>query len=289
MKGFARKILCLVMVLLLCVAMCAPAWAATTCKLYVDDVLIGSEAPKTEEDPQVYMDVPPEVKNGVSYVPLRFVSELFGAEVNLTWGQVWVTLDGTLVSLTIGEKTATVNGQTLELAGASYAKNGRTMVPLRFISEAFGYKVNYANGKIWIKTPALVIDGQEIAALCVRECMTTGGNDYLYAGREDLRYFDRLIYRKLVSGLGQKLDAQEAEAMVYQKEYYGQRIYTFLDENGNALQQMYVYEPKNVAGYVALVYEAVQGQWYRFDEKALPYVTKWLAMMKGELVSSDWM
>lgn len=268
-----KKMLCFVMALMVCVAMSVPAWAATTCKLYVDDVLIGTEAPKTEGDPQVYMDVPPEVKNGVSYVPLRFVSELFGAEVNLAWGQVWVTLDDTLVSLTIGEKTATVNDQTVQLLGASYAKNGRTMVPLRFISEAFGYKVNYANSKIWIKTPPLVIDGKEVAIMTGETHMTAEAFWTDYRGNIGING----LWNLFEGAKGQEIEepaGAKAEFVSFSSEddyYFGDDIYHFVGVDGVTIASLHYYILQNGDAEVLnkpkyIMQDEVSGKWYEMSQ-----------------------
>lgn len=47
------------------------------------------------------------------------------------------------VLIQIGSKNAYVNGENKIIDVAPYIKNGRTMVPLRFISEAFGARVDY--------------------------------------------------------------------------------------------------------------------------------------------------
>jgi len=89
------------------------------------------------------LDVPPRIINGRTMVPLRFVAEALGA--NVLWdaatNAVNITLGETRVSLTIGSPTATVNGQTVLLDVAPLVERGRTLVPVRFLSEAFGYEV----------------------------------------------------------------------------------------------------------------------------------------------------
>jgi hypothetical protein len=47
------------------------------------------------------------------------------------------------LQLTIGSKLAIVDGQIVELLEAPRIMNGRTMVPIRFISEAFGADVQW--------------------------------------------------------------------------------------------------------------------------------------------------
>ncbi|MGM9937403.1 MAG: copper amine oxidase N-terminal domain-containing protein [Candidatus Ornithomonoglobus sp.] len=83
---------------------------------------------------------------GVTLVPLRVISEAFGAAVDWDGDTKTVSIgygDKTL-TLQINNKSASVNDEenTLEEA-PQLTENGFTMVPLRFISEAFGADVSY--------------------------------------------------------------------------------------------------------------------------------------------------
>lgn len=49
----------------------------------------------------------------------------------------------TAVELKIGEKEYTVNGQELQADVAPQIIDGRTMVPLRFVAEAFGADIDW--------------------------------------------------------------------------------------------------------------------------------------------------
>ena len=86
------------------------------------------------------IDAAPEIINGRTFVPIRFIAESFGATVEWlpeTQG-ITVTLGDHTIGLQIGNSTAVIDGTIVALAAAPYIKNGRTMVPLRVISEAFG-------------------------------------------------------------------------------------------------------------------------------------------------------
>lgn len=48
-----------------------------------------------------------------------------------------------IITLQIGSTTAELSGKTVEISPAPYINRGRTMVPLRFLSEAFGATVHY--------------------------------------------------------------------------------------------------------------------------------------------------
>jgi hypothetical protein len=86
------------------------------------------------------IDAAPEIVASRTYVPMRFIAESFGATVEWlpeTQG-ITITLGEHTVGLQIGNATAVVDGTIISLPAAPYIKNGRTMVPLRLISEAFG-------------------------------------------------------------------------------------------------------------------------------------------------------
>lgn len=105
---------------------------------------------------QLNFDVPPDLKGGVTLVPARGVFEALGAKV--TWDDetkcVFVSAAGKAITLQNGKKYATVNGQNVSLLRSPEIIKKRTMVPLRFISEALGAKVEWdaANRVITIDT-----------------------------------------------------------------------------------------------------------------------------------------
>lgn len=88
------------------------------------------------------------VDAGRTLVPVRFISEAIGAEVN--WEpetrQATITDERKQIILTIGSKDVLVNGekQTIDCAATIYSD--RTYVPLRFVSETLEAQVDY-NGE----------------------------------------------------------------------------------------------------------------------------------------------
>lgn len=95
---------------------------------------------------QMQVEKPYVVGEGVTLVPLRVITEAFGAEVE--WVAQTKTINLTYpdvnISLQIDNPIAEVNGnaETL-LSPPELTPNGFTMVPLRFISETFGAEVGY--------------------------------------------------------------------------------------------------------------------------------------------------
>lgn len=94
---------------------------------------------------QKKIDAAPEIVKGRTFVPIRLISETYGANVGWDNGTrtVTVKLGNTSVVLKIGSVAATVNGKAYTLDAAAYIKAGRTMVPIRFISEALGLSVQW--------------------------------------------------------------------------------------------------------------------------------------------------
>jgi len=94
------------------------------------------------------VDAAPEIVNSRTFVPIRFIAETFGATVEWlpeTQG-ITITLGDTTIGLQIGNATAVISGNIVSLESAPYIKNGRTMVPLRVISESFGGDVAWDPG-----------------------------------------------------------------------------------------------------------------------------------------------
>ncbi|MHB1043986.1 MAG: copper amine oxidase N-terminal domain-containing protein [Eubacteriales bacterium] len=93
----------------------------------------------------IKFDVPPVIKDGRTLIPVRALTEGFGATVNYDAENqtVTVTKGETAIVLTIGQNVALVNGQEVTLDAKAELNNSRTIVPLRFISETFKLNVDY--------------------------------------------------------------------------------------------------------------------------------------------------
>lgn len=86
-----------------------------------------------------------EIVNGRTFVPFRAIFEQFGA--NVVWNQttktITATKDNHTINLKIGSKNAQVDGKKITIDVAPYIKDGRTFVPLRFISESLGAEIDW--------------------------------------------------------------------------------------------------------------------------------------------------
>jgi hypothetical protein len=112
-------------------------------ELYEKQGKTGVKAYVNGEEPE--FDVAPVIKDGSSLVPFRAISEALKAEVS--WNEdeksVTVTKDGIVVKLILGSTTAYVNGKEVTLEVPGQLLSGRTVVPVRFISEAFKAQVDW--------------------------------------------------------------------------------------------------------------------------------------------------
>lgn len=91
------------------------------------------------------MEVAPYTVEGRTMVPVRIIGEAFGADVDYIHEElkVVITLGDKTISLIIGEDTADVNGEIVKLDVPSVETNGRTLAPLRFVSENLDLDVKY--------------------------------------------------------------------------------------------------------------------------------------------------
>jgi len=94
---------------------------------------------------QVLFDQPPITQGGRVLVPLRGIFEKMGAVVEWNAGTrtVRAARGTTLVELQIGSRIARVDGRAVTLDVPPMVVGGRTLVPLRFISESLGATVDY--------------------------------------------------------------------------------------------------------------------------------------------------
>lgn len=93
----------------------------------------------------VDLQTPPIVENGITLVPLRFIAEAFGAEVKWFEPLKVISISYQLhsIELQLNSLIGILDNNQIKLEVAPKAINGVTLVPVRFISEAFGAKVDW--------------------------------------------------------------------------------------------------------------------------------------------------
>lgn len=105
----------------------------------------------------VEVETPFATESGTTLVPLRVITEAFGAEV--LWSnedqKITLTYPDVNIVLQIGNPYAEINAHTEQLPEAPVlSANGVTMVPLRFISDTYGAEVIWDNGLITVTKKA---------------------------------------------------------------------------------------------------------------------------------------
>ena len=191
-----KKVVPITPILLIMLALSTPALAAgNSISIYIDGQEVRSEplihsisrnfvereraydsGAAAMEIPSLYhMDVRPEVKSGRVFVPIRVVVDYFDCFIDWQNPNVILKVGETIITLAIGSNVVLENDIESVLEAAPYIKDGRTMVPLRFISEAFGCDVEYTNGAVQIKTPSLYINDTKVVSAQSWYGMTMGG------------------------------------------------------------------------------------------------------------------
>jgi hypothetical protein len=94
------------------------------------------------------MDVAPYIKNGRTYLPVRFVADALGVnEDNIVWdpvkASVTVFKGDRIAQMTIGSNALMVNGVELTMDAVPEIVDGRTMLPVRWVAQALGANIDW--------------------------------------------------------------------------------------------------------------------------------------------------
>jgi hypothetical protein len=94
-------------------------------------------------------DTTPVIENGRALVPMRTIFEALGAEVNWDASSESITsiMGDMKIVLKVGSNKAMINDDSSTLDVSPKIENGRTLVPIRFISESFGTEVQWDGTK----------------------------------------------------------------------------------------------------------------------------------------------
>lgn len=96
-----------------------------------------------------FADTMPQMQGGRVLVPLRGVLEQIGADIS--WNEATQTVKAHMnqrdIQLSLGSRTAMVNGQQVRLGVPAMRIGGSTMVPLRFLGEALGASVDWNDNR----------------------------------------------------------------------------------------------------------------------------------------------
>jgi len=124
----------------------APGEERRTVKFNLDSkeyvvIEAGKEVTKT-------MDVAPYNENGRALLPIRFVAEALGvSEDNIVWNantkEVTIFKGDRVAKVAIGSNKLVVNGTEVVMDTTAAIKDGRTVLPIRFVGQALGANIGW--------------------------------------------------------------------------------------------------------------------------------------------------
>jgi outer membrane protein assembly factor BamB len=122
-------------------------------KIIIITLTIGDRVAFINDEPHI-LDSPPIIRNGRTLVPIRFIAEAFGAKVDFIphpTNEVQIRYKDKFIHLWINSIKAKIEyppeleipSKVVTLETPPIIINGRTLVPLRFIGEELGAKVDW--------------------------------------------------------------------------------------------------------------------------------------------------
>ncbi|WP_003542098.1 copper amine oxidase N-terminal domain-containing protein [Desulfotomaculum nigrificans] len=161
--------------------------------------------------PGVKMDAAPYIKQGRTFVPVRFLANALGVpNEKIDFDNNLVTLDAgnTVAKMTIGRPQIITNEKVTGIDVSPEITSSRTFLPARFVAEALGYQVDFIDGlvvcypagtekpdisaiKDYLNTNSTsVTPGQK----SVVDVTTTGEPLSKYSWGKDIRFADKIVF-----------------------------------------------------------------------------------------------
>lgn len=108
---------------------------------------------------QEYMWIDRVTENGRMLVPLRGIFEHYGAQIGWDNATRTVTIEAPALnmSMQIDSPAAMLNGETRMLDAPPRVIGGRTHIPLRFVAEALGERVEYEGDRVVMPTMGMTL------------------------------------------------------------------------------------------------------------------------------------
>lgn len=119
---------------------------SVTVLLQVDNPVMTVNGEKVNIDEN---NTSPVIVSGRTFVPIRAIIEKFGGNVqwNGSTREIELTYHGNVIRMTIDSLTAYLNDEENTLDTAPTVINRRTMLPIRFIAESFGFNTEWEESK----------------------------------------------------------------------------------------------------------------------------------------------
>jgi len=167
------------------------------CSLFTVKIFAGDNINVLMNGEPIAFDVPPQNVDGRIMVPFRAVGEAIGAKVdwNADTNSVWMYRNGSYIGLTIGDESIRMGKMggpeiSVELDVAPLIVNGRTLVPVRAVSEGLNCDVKWdePSNTVVINSnePSAPVADSKDALLAVIENNITEQNTKFYVNTVDL-------------------------------------------------------------------------------------------------------
>lgn len=218
-----KTLFTIIMLLLICFSTVGFAGASTS-----------SDVKVTLNGEQITFDPPPLIEDGLTLVPLRAICETLGAlvEWDETSRTVWVFTDTARISLRIGSSIVYKSGTPISLDIPAKIVKDRTMVPLRFVSEALGAKVDRES----------TISSSNVTIVYPTDTYASGSNSIEDSLMGKIKLLDKKDF--IISQLGNPLNTQEyagvSKAIIIR--YDGLDV--FIDAATQEVNSVYVLSPQ---------------------------------------------
>jgi len=100
--------------------------------------------------------IQPRIEEGTTMVPAYVVGRVLGAEITTDGQNLDIEKNGRKLTLTLDNKAASLNGETVNLPVAPSRVNNEIIVPLRAVMDAFGAKIDWQG-----QSSTVLVDYQE--------------------------------------------------------------------------------------------------------------------------------
>ncbi|MDR1537502.1 MAG: DUF362 domain-containing protein [Clostridiales bacterium] len=151
----------------------------TTIKLAIGKPTItvnGQQSPIDEDD------TVPVIQEGRTLMPIRAVVEAMGGTVSWEQTNQTATLvcGGQTIQLAIGQTTAYLGNEAKALDVAPVIINGRTMLPILFVAESFGYAASWNGDAQEVTITNMGTDANDAVAVYMVTAITPDGLQAVY-------------------------------------------------------------------------------------------------------------
>jgi len=110
---------------------------------YANSLILSTDSNKAIVDGQLKTGANVKMRNGMVWLPLRFIAENLGWQVDYDNGNIILEHNGQKIQMQIGSADILLNGQTQKVAAAPYEENGTVWLPMRTVGETLNKQIDW--------------------------------------------------------------------------------------------------------------------------------------------------